>query len=682
METGPATPTPAAPTPRERVVVALSGAPEGETLIRRAAAVAGRRPDTELVAVHVERGVGDRDLRADAPGALQAQRALCERLGGTLHRVTGSRVAPAVIDFATGAHATLLVVGLPRRSRWARSARGLLGDETGAEIVRRAAERGPDQRGPLDVLVVGLDPGPDETGPLLRGREGRSSRLVPRSVLSPGRRIAGWALALLLPVLQVLLTRAAGHPGLPVDLLLLVVVTVLAALVGGLAPALAAALFGSLLINYFLTPPLRSFSIASPENAFGLVVGVLVALAVGTVVRLSARRLLQARRASAEAEVLSELAGSVARGEDTLPAVTERLRSTFGLARVTLEERRSEPDGWAVLESATADTLPSGAEPATPQTAPATALQTAAATATVTITDRLRLVLTGPTLSAADRRVLQAFAARVGAIVERDRLREQSRRTELVEAGDAMRRSLLAAVSHDLRTPLASITAGISSLRQTDVDFAPEDRAALLELVADSGRRLERLIDNLLDLSRLEAGIATPTLRTVSVDEIVWPALPPGTDDLPGTAPAPNGDPAPTVGVDLPEGLPLVRTDAGLLERALANLVDNARKHASGPVEVRVRLDPGADPGAAELSFAVIDHGPGVPAELREAMFAPFRQVGDRRRDGVGLGLAVASGFAQALGGRIEVSDTDGGGLTMTLVVPVGLGHAAPVAGD
>jgi two-component system sensor histidine kinase KdpD len=220
-----------------------------------------------------------------------------------------------------------------------------------------------------------------------------------------------------------------------------------------------------------------------------------------------------------------------------------------------------------------------------------------------------------------------------------------------------MRTALLRAVSHDLRTPLASIKASVSSLRQTDVHWSAEDEAELLANIEQNADRLDALVGNLLDMGRLQAGSLEPFLRATAVDEVAPVALR-GLDD------------ADLLLIVVPDDLPLVRADPGLLERVLANLFSNALRHSpSGfsapPKRPMLRAKEEGD----RVVLDVVDHGSGVPAGLKERIFEPFARL-DERSPGVGLGLAVAKGFAEAMGGTIVAVDTPGGGLTVRVTLP------------
>ncbi|MCP2335865.1 sensor histidine kinase [Actinomadura rupiterrae] len=612
---------------RERIVVGLTGGPEGDTLIRRAARIAARAGRADLLAVHVSRADG----LASGTSAhdLARQRALVEGLGGSYHQVLGDDPAKALLEFTRGVNATQLVLGTSRRRGW----QYVLGPGVGATAARESSD--------IDVHLVTHE----------HAGKGRGLVSLAGSALSVRRRIAGWVLALLGPPALVVLLDGAEPPGLTTDLMLFLALTVLVALTGGLWPAILAAVLGFLAVNWYFTPPLHTLTIAEPRNALGLLVFVAVGVAVSSVVDLAARRTRQAARSGAEAETLSLLATSVLRGENALPALLDRVRETFGVRAVALLEHTPE-DGWRPRGAVGADPAsdPDGAE------------------ATAEVAGGAVLALSGRVLPASDRRVLSAFASQAGAVLEWRRLAEEAARARRLEEGDEIRTALLAAVSHDLRTPLASIKAGVSSLRATDVQWDPEDEAELLESVEESADRLDGLIGNLLDMSRLQTGVVTPLVRPVALDEVLPRALLNVPPDL--------------VRLDVPETLPPVAADPGLLERALANVVENAVRHGRGePVLVTAgELRFGREPDRVDLR--VVDRGPGVPDAVKERMFAPFQRLGDAPKgSGVGLGLAVARGFVAAMGGTLTPEDTPGGGLTMVFGLPLAR-SAAPVRED
>jgi two-component system sensor histidine kinase KdpD len=450
------------------------------------------------------------------------------------------------------------------------------------------------------------------------------------SAVDRRRRRYGVALAVvLLPTLTGVLTAFRSSLSLADDLLVYLLAIVSVAVVGGFWPAIGSAVAGCLLVNWFFTEPVHTFTIQEPDNLFALLLFVLVAVSVSSVVHLAARRSQQAARSAAQAHMLLRLARTVLAGEDTPASVLAHLHEVIGCG-VRLTERAG--GRWVVVASAGDVTPPVGLR--------------------IIARAVLRLELHGqPPADAAP--LVEAAAGQAAAALDRDRLRVQAAQAEALAAGNRMRTSLLAAVSHDLRTPLASIKAGISSLRQTDVTWSPDDERELLETIEDSTDRLDALIANLLDMSRVQTGAVQPYVHPTAVDEVAPLALR-------GIAGARD------VRLDIPEDLPLVLTDAGLLERALANLVSNAVRYSptGRPAELVARAQ------ADRVCIDVVDHGPGVGAQDRDRIFEPFQRLGDHSTTGVGLGLAVARGFVEAVGGAIEARDTPGGGLTMRVTLP------------
>ncbi|MGW0720948.1 ATP-binding protein [Streptomyces mirabilis] len=596
---------------RERIVVGLTGGPEGRTLIRRAARLAEKGAGGEVMAVYIARSDG---LTSASPKELAVQRTLVEDLGGTFHHVVGDDIPVALLDFARGVNATQIVLGSSRRKTW----QYVFGPGVGATVAR---ESGPD----LDVHIVTHDEVAKGRGlPVARGaRLGRS------------RIIWGWLVGVGGPVVLALLLNTIDL-GLANDMLLFLTVTVAAALLGGLFPALASAAFGSLLLNYFYTPPLHRLTIADPKNIVAIAIFVGVAVSVASVVDLAARRTHQAARLRAESEILSFLAGSVLRGETSLEALLERVRETFGMESVALLERAGDVDPWTCAGSV----------------GPRSPKRPEDADVDMPVGDHMALALSGRVLPASDRRVLAAFAAQAAVVLDRQRLQHEADQAKELAEGNRIRTALLAAVSHDLRTPLAAIKAAVSSLRSDDVAWSEEDQAELLEAIEEGADRLDHLVGNLLDMSRLQTGTVTPLIREIDLDEVVPMAL--------------GGVPEGSTELDIPETLPMVAVDPGLLERAVANLVENAVKYSPTDEPVLVAASAMAD----RVEVRVVDRGPGVPDEAKDRIFAPFQRYGDAPRGaGVGLGLAVARGFAEAMGGTLNAEDTPGGGLTMVLTV-------------
>ncbi|MDX6245613.1 MAG: two-component system, OmpR family, sensor histidine kinase KdpD [Frankiales bacterium] len=451
---------------------------------------------------------------------------------------------------------------------------------------------------------------------------------TPRSAVSLRRQAGGLLLAVLvLPLATALMAAERRHLALVDEVLIYLVALIGITVLGGLLPAVGSAVAASLLLNWFFTPPLHRWTVEAPQNLLALVLFVSVAVIVSGTVDLAARRSALATRSSYEAGVLLSLARTVLGGDDTAVAVLQRLGETLGGSAELLER---VGDDWIPVAAGGSAT---GAE------------------VTYAVRANLRLRLTGDVKAMAPR-LIDGFGAQAAAALDRERLRRQAAEAGALAEGNRIRTALLAAVGHDLRTPLASVKAAVSSLRQTDITLSDDDRLTLLATIEEGADRLDGLIGNLLDLSRLQTGSLDPIMRPTALDEVAPLAL--------------RGLTGP-VRLDLPEDLPLVGTDPGLLERVLANVLANAVRYspAGRPPTLRARAD------STGVTVEVVDHGPGIPAEAKGRIFEAFQRLDDRSSGGVGLGLAVAKGFVEAMGGTLRAFDTDGGGLTMQVRLPL-----------
>ena len=593
---------------RERVVVALTGGKEGETLLRRGARIAARSSGGQLYALHVTATDG---LTGADPGVLASQRSLVESLGGSYHQVVGEQVPKALVEFARSVNATQLVIGVSRRG-WLASL--LTGPGNGAATIREAGE--------IDVHIVA------------HAAAGR--RALPRlgGALTLRRRLVGLALTILgLPALTMLLSSFRSDESITSDVLAFQLFVVIVALVGGIWPALLSAIAAGVLLDFFFVDPLYTVTIADPLHLLALVIFSAVAILVSIVVDQAARRSRIASRATAEAETLASVAGSVLRGQDALAALVTQLREAFGMTSVLLRENgevlHSSFDAGRSSDEDSETSYPLGGGAS--------------------------LSLRGPDLPAADRRVLAAFLSQLeSALQQRALAREAEGMRPLAEA-DRMRTALLAAVSHDLRRPLAAATAAVTSLRSTDVTLSATDQDALLETADDALASLADLVTKLLDATRIQAGVLGVSLETVALDEVVLLAL----DELelsPGE-----------VRLELAGDIRSALADAVLLQRVVVNLLANARRFS--PLDSPPVISTSQFGDSVELR--VIDTGPGIPVDRREEVFEPFQRFGDLdNTTGVGLGLALSKGFTEAMGGRLDVEDTPGGGLTMVVHLP------------
>ncbi len=596
--------------PRERVVVGVTGGPESEVLVRRASRIASRT-GADLRVVHVVDGGG---LTAISDQQKKAVRDLAASLGATMHTVVGDDVAVSLIDYAHDVNATQLVVGTSRRSRLSR-----MFDEGISEAVVQ-------QSGNLDVHMVTHD----------QASTGISwSRLSPRQ-----RRITSWLAAVAIPVavcaLTLLLPDRFRHIGGPGALFFVGVLGT--AVLGGLAPAITAAVLSGVLITFFLVAPENTFSVHDTDSAIATLILLLFAVTVATFVDRAARRAREARRANQEAALLALFADGVLHDAD-LESLLERVRETYSQRAVS------------VVRGQTGDVLAhAGADPCADVDDADTSVEIG--------DDEYWMLLSGPALTARDRRVLSGVGKQAVNLLKQ-RERAEASRAEAVGQADKLRHALLTAVSDDLRTPLAAAKAATTRIRNGDVDISADNTAELLATVEDSVDQLTALVANLLDSARLAAEAVRPEIRPVELGHVVQSALLGIRGDT--SALARSGSERVKVEIDCHA----VLADSELLERVLANLIDNSLRYAEGSL-VRVT----AGQVGERVLIAVVDEGPGIPRGSEQQAFAPFQRLSDDDTIGIGLGLSVASGFVEAMGGTISASDTPGGGLTVEIDLP------------
>jgi two-component system sensor histidine kinase KdpD len=506
--------------------------------------------------------------------------------------------------------------------------------------------------------------------------------------VSRSRVVAGCAVALILPPLLEAAVFAVGTSLLAVDVLFQLAGVIAVALIGGLWPALLAALWSSIILNYTSTEPFGSLEISDAEDVVTVLIFITVATAVSLVVGLSARRSREAVLAQQEAALLGELARGVLAEEDTLQGFLRHVQVQFDVEAVALfgpAEQSAGPDGHGGPDG------PGGGAPGTsavaaPRERKALALRARprpddagapvarasadtwtrdSATVLEPVDGDFSLALYGRQLSGRERGLLTAFAGQLRSMLQRQELLASTRTNRRLVEGNVMRTAILRSVSHDLRTPLAGIKLAVSSLRRSDVSFSQEDEDELLETIEDYSDRLDALVNNLLDMSRITGDAVNPHLRPLKWTDVVGPALADVAEDR--------------VRVSIPPNLPAIDADPGLLERVLANIVENAVKYAPGaPIEVTASV--GGTGKALVNGFPagelrVIDHGHGVSRDDVDAMFRPFQRLDDAPSGaGVGLGLAVAKGFTEVMGGVLDAEQTPGGGLTLVIRLPLSTG--------
>ncbi|MDN6427008.1 sensor histidine kinase [Acidipropionibacterium jensenii] len=596
---------------RERVVVALGDEGSAPSLLRRAARLVSGCAGAGPIGVHVS---GQRNRPLEDPPAL---RRLAERLGGSLHEIVGDDVPGAIIDFARSVDATQIVVATAGRGPVGR----VLRPGVGEQVARRASG--------IDVhLVTGSG---EAKGPLPR----------PTGALGGVRRLAGFALAVVAgPLLTWFLLADPAQDSTAVVALAFQLLVVVVALVGGIWPALCSAVGLGVTLDYFFTAPLHTFSISSISHLSTVVLCVVIAALVSLIVDRAARQTRAARRSAAESQLLQSVSGRVLGGQDAVRALVDQIRESFGMTRARLIR-----DGEEVASSSAA----------LAGTASGRARAGQWRRSSLPVGEGARLELDGPALDASGQKLLPVITAQLATALDRADLSRAA-------ASGKVRTALLSALGHDLRRPLASATAAVTGLRSAAGELTGTDRAELLETAAESLSALSGLIEDLVDVRRLETGALAVTMAAVDVEDVIGDAL-----DEAGAGPD-------QVSLDVEPDLPVLEADAALLRRVLVNLLTNALRHSPGGVELSARraggtgvVSEGEDVGdVVELSVA--DHGPGIDPGRRAEIFMPFQRLGDDdNTTGLGLGLALSKGFVEGMGGTLEPEDTPGGGLTMVV---------------
>lgn len=597
---------------RERVVVALTGGPEGETLIRRGARIVARSAGGELLAVHVS---GQDGLRTADPAALAAQRALVESLGGSYHQVVGDDIPAALVEFARSVNASQLVVGVSRRGRLAAA---LSGPGIGATVIRES--------GDIDVHVV------------THAAAGRRFALprVAGGALSVRRRVLGFAVALTGgPLLTWLLVALRSPESITSDVLAYQLLVVVVALVGGLWPAVFAAVMSGVTLDFFFVAPLYTVTVSDPLHAWALILYVVIALLVSVIVDRAARGTRAARRAAAEAELLAAVAGSVLRGDGSIPALVARAREAFGMS-------------GARLVGADGTVIAADGEPVRDDRH-----------VRVEVGRDAVLELHGSEseqLDGSERRLLDVVVAQLAAALEQADLQRAASSASVLAETDRVRSALLSAASHDLRRPLAAAVAALGGLRAAGPALDEADREELLATADESLGTLTSLVTDLLDVSRIEAGALAVALRPVDAADAVLAAV----DEL-GLGPG-------AVELALDDEMGPVVADPVLLQRVIVNVLANAHRHSPAGTPVRISTSSLGE----RAQIRVIDHGPGIPPERHNDVFTPFQRLGDTdNTTGLGLGLALSKGFTEGMQGQLAPEQTPGGGLTMVIELPL-----------
>ncbi|HYT79279.1 MAG TPA: ATP-binding protein [Actinomycetota bacterium] len=489
-----------------------------------------------------------------------------------------------------------------------------------------------------------------------------SPRLARLTSLRPRRRLLGYAVATggsvaltlsFLPIRNDITPLSKGFGFL--------VIVVIAAAVGGLWPGILASFLGFLSFNFFFLPPYGTFVIARAEDVGVLFVFLGLSILISALLARAAERAEAAEAREAELQTLQALSAQLVAavpGPETYQSILSRLVEAFGFSAGSLfvQDAKARQLVERVTVGASSGDLSPRWDPATDEHPP----------------ERLPLSVGGHNLgllvlrgarplAPAESRVLRAFCDQFALVLERDRLLRTATEAEVYRQSDNVRRSLLAAVSHDLRTPLAAIKASVTDLLGEDTEQGAEYSREALETINKETDRLASLVANLLDMSRIEGGMLKARVQPVDLTEVLatcidrierqWPRL--------------------RIRMGTNDQTSVVRADPVFMDRVLTNLLDNAAKAAGESGTEQIELESERSDG--RVVVRVIDHGPGVPESVREQLFYPFYQVSERHpRLGTGLGLAIAKGFLVLMNGEIWIEDTPGGGATFAFSLPAG----------
>jgi two-component system sensor histidine kinase KdpD len=638
----------------ERVLVGVGVDPGSRSLVRYARRLADRLR-APWTAIHIETSRSLRLGHAERDRVAEAMR-LAERLGGEAVTVPGQDVVSGMIEYAEANNFTHLVLAKSRRARWIEWLRGSVTHQ----LIRRA--------GHISVHVIAEQP---ETG------KAGSDDIPVAAAPSDGKEMRAYGGSIAL-VATALLIGFALQQYLAVSNISLVFLTAVlaAAIAYGLLPSLFACLISVLAYNFFFLPPLHTFTIADPENVVALFFFAVVALIASN---LTARVRAQAVTARARAKTTEDLylfsrKLAVAVTLDDLLWATSHQIALMLKVRVVLllpegpsiavragyppEDTLDEADiaaakwCWENARPAGrgADTLPGAKRLFLP-------MRTSRGVVGVIGLDNDQA---GPLLTPDQRRLLDALADQSALAIERIGLAQDVDRARLLAETERLRSALLTSISHDLRTPLASILGSATSLKRYRATIDARAQDELVGTIQEEAERLNRFIGNLLDMTRLESGAIAPKTDLVDLGDVVGSALERARKILVGHR----------VVLDLAPDLPMLKVDPVLLEQVLFNLLDNAAKYAPAGSAVTVQ----AIREGGQVTLRVLDEGEGIPPNDLDRIFDKFYRVlaVDRKRAGTGLGLAICRGFVEAMGGTIVASNrTDRLGAAFTVTLPV-----------
>jgi two-component system sensor histidine kinase KdpD len=468
-------------------------------------------------------------------------------------------------------------------------------------------------------------------------------------ILSPARwppfvRVA--VPAVVLPAAATALDLLPGRVSTASAAMAYVVAVTGAAMVGGSISGLVAAVLSFLALNFFFTPPLHTFSVRKTEDLVALVAFLLVSAAVGTLVSRALAQQARAERREREARLLQHLGTRLLAGDPPTRVLASFARAVAELFPVARCEVALEPDGRlvAAVGRETSTELSMEDFPMVVQGQQVGSIRT----------------FTGPdrgSLSPGERQLVETFGAQMALALEGKRLADVARDAQVDAERSSLQAALFSSVTHDLRTPLASITASVTGLQDPDAELTADDRRELLDTIRQEADRLNRLVGNLMDLSRVRAGALVPDTRLTPIDEVIEGVLT-------RLEPALRGHP---LNVQLRDDLPDVPMDVLQIDQVLTNLLENAAKFSPPSSQITVQAARWQD----SVQVRVANSGPPVRPDMREKVFEPFVR-GDGGAAGTGLGLAIARAIVVAHGGRIWLEDAPGGGTAVVFQLPAG----------
>jgi len=634
----------------ERILVCVRPGPQGNRLVHSAYRLASRL-GAEWFAVYVETPDSTR-LSPDQQDRLMNMLRLAEQLGAKTATIRGRSVAAAITEYASKNNITKILVGKPADNRW----RDLLGRSVVGQIIRQSE--------PIDVYLVG----DSRATPLKR------DKMAAKQPSYRGRR---YLLGLALVGLSTSLGLAMRPHFSPTTIIMIYLLSVVvSAFYLGLGPSILVSILGVLVFDFFVIPPYLTFAVADTEYVFTFIVLLVVGIVVSYLTSRVRRQTRVARQRESETSTLYALSRNLAATiglQATIRAIISSVKETFGRDVVvflpdapnkeTLKPHTESPNliidknevaaaVWSFQHQKTVgqgtDTLPN----AKARYLPLNTARGAVGVMALWVSD------TTTQLTMEQTRLLEAFADLAAVAVERTQLAEEAGNAQILEATEKLQTALLNSISHDLRTPLVSIIGVLSSLREEGMGLDDAARANLIQVATEEAERLNHLITNLLDVSRVEAGAIRISRQPSDVQDIVGVALE-QSGSRSGKRP---------IKTDIPPALPFVSVDFGLMVQTLVNILDNALKYSpsDSPIEISGRRV------AQQVEIEVADRGIGIPPEDLQRVFDKFYRV--HRPDnvtGTGLGLSISKGIVEAHGGHIAAENRPGGGTIIRLTLPV-----------